>query len=171
MAPPPAAEVTIQFEELRFVCQEAAKDQAEQGERPIAPAVVLPGPERTRVVRLAGFPEDDEERHAFIRQFASDEVEKNLIPCWGFLAEAELADGTDVVVVVYGARRHAPVVSAAPITEGGLGEFLPDEPLDPTAMPFLHPLQHTVDAMASLAEAPTPMDTALRDAPGGNGTA
>jgi hypothetical protein len=32
-------------------------------------------------------------------------------------------------------------------TEGGLDEFLTAEELDPTALPFLHPLQHAVDAL------------------------
>ncbi len=156
----------MQFEELRFVCQEAAKDHAEQGPRPLVPAIVLPGPERTRIVRLPDFPADDEARHAFVQQFAKDEVEKNLVPCWGFLAEANLEDGTDVVVAVYGARRHAPAISAAPIAEdGSLGEFLPDEQLDPTAMPFLHPLQHTVDAMSDVVDAPTPIDGVIQGGP------
>lgn len=126
---------------------------------------MLPGPEKTRIVRLPDFPEEDEARHAFLKQFAVDEVEKNLVPCWGFLAEATMGD-QDVVIAVYGARRHAPAISAAPILDDGLGEFLADEPLDPTAMPFLHPLQHAVDAMASLAEQPTPMDEALGNKPG-----
>lgn len=82
------------------------------------------------------------------------------MPCWGFLAEASLGD-QDVMIAVYGARRHAPVISAAPFEDGVLGEFMTDEPLDPTAMPFLHPLQHAVDAMATLAEQPTPLDDAL----------
>lgn len=160
----------MQFEELRFVCQQAAKDHVEQGERPLAPAVVLPGPERTRIVRLRGFPDDDESRHTLIKQFAKDEVEKNLVPCWGFLAEATMGE-QDVVVAVYGARRHAPVVTAATLQDGELGEFLPEEPLDANAMPFLHPLQHAVDAMATLAEQPTPLDEALGQSRSGLGGA
>lgn len=128
------------------------------------PAIVLPGANRTRVIRLPDFPESDEERHLLLKQFAKDEVEKNLVPCWGFVAEATMGD-QDVVIAIYGARRHAPVISAAPLEADGLGTFLPDEPLDPAAMPFLHPLQHAVDAMATLAETPTPLDEALGAAP------
>ncbi len=51
------------------------------------------------------------------------------------------------MAVAYGARWHAPEVTAAPLTDDGLGEFAPPEELDPTALPFLHPLQHAVDAL------------------------
>jgi hypothetical protein len=160
----------VQFEELRFTCQQAAKDHAAQASRPLAPAVILPGPEKTRIVRLPDFPDEDEDRHELMLDFAKDEVEKNLVPCWGFVAEASL-DDQDVLIVVYGARRNAPTISAAPFLEGGeLGEFMTDEPLDPKAMPFLHPLQHAVDAMATLAEQPTPLDAHLgRDSFGNEG--
>lgn len=160
----------MQFEELRFVCQEAARDLVDQHGLPVPPAIVVPGPEKTRIVRLADFPEDDEARHALLSKFAEDELAKNLVPCWGFIAEATVGD-QDMIVTVYGARRHAPAISAAPVQDDKtLGDFLEDEQLDPTAMPFLHPLQHTVDEMASLAEAPTPMDAAMKrpiDPPGG----
>ncbi len=157
----------MQFEELRFICHEAARDLVEQHGLPVPPAVVLPGPDKTRIVRLGGFPDDDEARHALLSSFAEDELAKNLVPCWGFIAEAKVGD-EDMIITVYGARRHAPAISAAPVTgTNEIGDFLDDEQLDPTAMPFLHPLQHAVDAMASLAEAPTPMDAALgQDATG-----
>ena len=63
------------------------------------------------------------------------------------MAEADVA-GRDGVVAVFGARRHVPHVSAALFTdEGGLDEFVSAEELDPAALPFLHPLQHAVDAL------------------------
>lgn len=145
----------MRFEELHFVCTEAAKDLVTNRERPLPPTMVLPGPERTRLLTLPGFPEDDEARHAYLAQFASDEIEDNLIPCWGFVAEAEDASGHDVVLVVYGARRHPPELTAARLRPSGeLDEFVPPEQLDPTAMPFLHPLQHAVDALPAVEETP-----------------
>jgi hypothetical protein len=140
----------VQFEELRYVCQEAALDLVRTRGRPLPPTVVLPGPERTRLLTLTAFPEDDEDRHAVVAQLAQDEVAADEIPCWGFVAEAEVG-GEDAVVVVFGARRHAPHITASRIDqEGQLAEFLPSEELDPTAMPFLHPLQHAVDALPAL---------------------
>ena len=137
----------MKFEELRFVCEEAAKDVVAKGERPLPPTVVLPGPERTRLLTLPRFPEDDEARHDYLVHLAEDQITGGRVPCWGFVAEAEVS-GRDAVAIVYGARQHAPEVSAAPLTEDGeLGEFVAGEPLDPTAMPFLHPLQHAVDAL------------------------
>lgn len=137
----------MQFEELRYICQEAAVDLVGREERPLTPTVVLPGPERTRLVKLPGFPEDDEARHALVAQLAADEVVPGQVPCWGFVAEAEI-DDDPAVVVVYGARRHQPHLTASRIGEDGqLEEFVPSEELDPTAMPFLHPLQHAVDQL------------------------
>ena len=145
----------MQFEELRFVCQEAAVDIA-QREQPVRPHVVLPGPERTRLLALAGFPDEDEARHELLARLADDELVEGQVPCWGFVSAAELEGGGEVVVVVYGARKHAPHLTAAVVREGGeLDEFLPAEELDPTAMPFLHPLQHAVD---SLPAVDTPTD-------------
>lgn len=137
----------MQFEELRFVCQEAAVDVARR-ESPVRPHVVLPGPERTRVLALPGFPDEDEARHELLANLAADELVAGQVPCWGFLAAAELEAGGDVVVVAYGARKHAPHITAAVVVgDGELDEFLPAEELDPTAMPYLHPLQHAVDAL------------------------
>jgi hypothetical protein len=140
----------VQFEELRYVCQEAAVDVLSRRGRPVPATIVLPGPERTRLVTLPDFPPDDETRHAVLAQLAADEVTPNEIPCWGFVAEAEVS-GEDAVVVAFGARRNAPHVTASRFDEeGGLEEFVPSEPLDPTALPFLHPLQHAVDALTAV---------------------
>ncbi|MEX0592301.1 MAG: hypothetical protein WD358_04940 [Nitriliruptoraceae bacterium] len=141
----------MQFDELKFVCQQAASDLATKRERPLPPTVVLPGPDRTQLVTLPDFPADDESRHAVIAQLALDHVAGPGVPCWGFIAEAE-ASGRDVVVVVFGARRHPPRLTAAAFDDQGLEEFIDDEPLDPTAMPFLHPLQHAVDAMEAVTD-------------------
>lgn len=145
----------MQFEELRFVCQQAAIDLVRNEGRPVPATVVLPGPERTRLVKLPQFPTDDEARHALLASFAEDEITEGQVPAWGFVAEAEAAQGTDVVVVVFGARRHAPHLTASPFTaEGDLEEFVASEELDPTAMPYLHPLQHAVDNLPPLDQGP-----------------
>lgn len=137
----------MQFEELRYICQEAAVDVLASHGRPVPPTIVLPGPERTRLLTLPSFPDDDESRHAVLAQLAADEVTPNQVPCWGFVAEAEVG-GEDAVVVAFGARRNEPHITASRFDdEGALEEFVPSEPLDPTALPFLHPLQHSVDAL------------------------
>lgn len=142
----------MQFEELRFVCQEAAADLLSSRGRPLPPTVVLPGPQRTSLVTLPDLPAEDEARHAVLAQLALDRITADGIPCWGFVAEADLG-GVDGVVVVYGARRHAPHLSGSALTEDGeLAGFVPDEPLDPTALPFLHPLQHAVDALEGVGD-------------------
>lgn len=146
----------MQFEELRYICQEAAIDLVGREERPLPPTVVLPGPERTRLVKLPAFPEDDEQRHALVAQLAADEVTAGQVPCWGFVAEAEVGD-EPAVVVVYGARRHAPHLTASRFDDdGNLEEFVPSEELDATAMPFLHPLQHAVDQLPAVDETSGP---------------
>ena len=137
----------MQFEELRFVCQEAAIDIVDR-HGVARPTVVLPGPEKTRLLALPQFPEDDEARHELLANLAADEIVEGQIPCWGFIAEAELGQGGDVVVAVYGARKHAPHLTAAvKLADGTLDEFLPAEELAPEAMPYLHPLQHAVDQL------------------------
>jgi hypothetical protein len=165
----------LQFEELRYICQEAAIDVLRERGRPVPPTLVLPGSERTRLLTLPRFPEDDEDRHTVLAQVAADELTPNQIPCWGFVCEAEVGDA-DAVVVVFGARRHAPHVTASPFgAEGDLEEFVPSEELDPTALPFLHPLQHAVDALAAVpqddsaggAEARDPLGLTRDDGPGG----
>ena len=142
----------MQFEELRYVCQQAALDLVRQKGRPLPPTVVLPGPERTALVTLPDLPAGDEQRHAVLAQLAHDRITTDQVPCWGFVAEAD-AGGEDVVVVVYGARRHAPRLTASRVAEDGdLEEFVPDQELDPTALPFLHPLQHAVDALPAVGD-------------------
>jgi hypothetical protein len=142
----------VQFEELRYVCQQAALDLVRQQGRPLPPTVVLPGPERTALVTLPDLPATDEDRHTVLAQLAHDRITTDQVPCWGFVAEAD-AGGEDVVVVVYGARRHAPRLTASRFAEDGdLEEFVPDQELDPTALPFLHPLQHAVDALPAVAD-------------------
>lgn len=137
----------MQFEELRYICQEAAVDVLASRGRPVPPTIVLPGPERTRLLTLPSFPDDDEGRHAVLAQLAADEVTPNEVPCWGFVAEAEVGGG-DAVVVAFGARRNEPHITASRFDDDGtLEEFVSSEPLDPTALPFLHPLQHAVDAL------------------------
>ncbi|MFU8839951.1 MAG: hypothetical protein ACNA8R_04435 [Nitriliruptoraceae bacterium] len=156
----------MQFEELRFVCQEAAVDLARTRGRPLPPTVVLPGAQRTRLLTLPELPADDEARHAVLAQLAADHLTAPGVPCWGFIAEAEVG-GADAVVVVYGARRHAPELTGARFdAEGGLEAFAAAEPLDPTALPFLHPLQHAVDALPAAGDVFAAFDP-KRAGPGG----
>lgn len=158
----------MQFEELRFVCQEAAADVLRSRGRPLPATVVLPRSERTRLLTLPDFPEDDEARHTVIAQVALDHVTAEQIPAWGFIAEADV-QGDDAVVVVFGARRHSPHITASGFTpDGELEEFVPDEPLDPTALPFLHPLQHAVDALSGVGDVLGGTDPG-RDDPGSTG--
>ena len=117
-----------------------------QGRRPVPPTIVLPGPERTRLLTLSDFPADDEERHAYLAHLALEQITTGGTPAWGFLVEVEIGE-RDAVAIVYGARKHAPEISAAPLEDDQLGEFVAGEELDPTAMPYLHPLQHAVDAL------------------------
>jgi hypothetical protein len=157
----------VQFEELRYVCQEAALDVLRSRGRPVPATVVLPGPDRTRLITLPGFPDDDELRHAVLAQLALDEVTADRIPCWGFVAEAEVG-GRDALVVAFGARRHAPHLTASAFDEGDLlAEFVPSEELDPSALPFLHPLQHAVDALPAAAAEAAETDVFGRSDEGG----
>jgi hypothetical protein len=142
--------------ELRFICQEAAVDLVRTRDRPLPPTIVLPGPERTVLLNIPDFPDDDEERHAVLAVLAEERITGGGAPAWGFVAEAEIEE-RDAVVVVYGARRHAPHLTAAFFDDDGtLIEFAPDEELDPTAMPFLHPLQHAVDSLPAVDQPPSP---------------
>lgn len=145
----------MRIDELAWVCQEAARDLARREPRPLPPAVVLPAPASTRVVKLADFPPDDAARHRAMDRFAEEEVLATSTPAYGFVAEGELDDGTEVVVVVYGAHDHPPQITAAPVAaDGELGDFAEPEPLDPRAMPFVHPLQHAVDQVNEPPEPP-----------------
>jgi hypothetical protein len=148
----PNREDQVQFDELRYVCQQAALDLVRTKARPLPPTVVLPGPDRTALVTLPDLPPDDEARHAVLAQLAHDRITTDQVPCWGFVAEADVG-GEDAVVVVYGARRHPPHLTASRFApDGDLEEFAPDEELDPTALPFLHPLQHAVDALPAVED-------------------
>ncbi len=151
----------MNLNELRFMCQEAAIKLVADQPRPIPPTVVLPGSPKSRLMTLRDFPEDDEARHAVLAELALDEITAGGVPAWGFVAEADAADGTPIVVAVYGARKHAPEITASTIDadDGHLIEFVEAEVLDPTAMPFLHPLQHAVDALPAVEEAPKPTDS------------
>lgn len=160
----------MQFEELRYICQEAADDLVRTKGRPLPPTVVLPGPERTELLTLPGFPDDDEARHAVLVQLAHDRISAEGIPCWGFVAEAEVGD-EDAVVVIFGARRHPPHLTASRFeTDGSLAGFVPAEHLDPTALPFLHPLQHAVDALPAGGDVFATVDPKRRGGPGAGGT-
>lgn len=130
------------IDQLREVCQEAARNLAARGDVPVS--VVLPLPDATKVITLDAFPEHDDERRAVLSVFAADEVVPRGAPCFGFVAEARV--GTDdVVVVAYGARRRVGQVTAAVRTSEGLGDFGPAEEIAPGALSFLQPLQHAVD--------------------------
>lgn len=158
------------IDELEALVREAAADHVARTARPVTPAVVLPGPSATTVTALDGFPDDDRARFDYLSRLAAERIRPAGVPCYGFIAEATLDTGApskdfvskdvpskdvvseDVVVVVYGARRHRPRIMAAPFVDrGGVGDetldaFTDSEALDPTAMPFLSPLQHAVDA-------------------------
>lgn len=145
----------MRIDELAFVCEEAARDLAARQQRPLPPAVVLPGPQRTRVVTLPDFPADDRGRQALLQALAADEIVATSTPAYGFLAEGELHDGSDVLVIVYGAQGHSARITAAAIgEEGALGEFSEPEPLAPEAMPFLQPLQQAVGSVRQAPPAP-----------------
>jgi hypothetical protein len=136
----------MRVEELEHVCREAARDLAARESRPLPPTVVLPDPRATRLIRIPEFPDGDHARTAALDALAREEISAAQRPAYGFVAEGELDDGTDVVVVVFGAHGVAPRITAAAFEESGaLGAFTPTEPLDPAAMPFLHPLQHAVE--------------------------
>lgn len=134
----------MRFEELRFLCEEAAKDLLKKGQRPVPPTVVLPSGDTTKLLSLPEFPADDQERHQYLAAFARTQIIEHKVPAWGFVVEAEV-DDEDAVVIAFGARRHTPHIAAAQITDDGIGEWTPDEELDPRALPFLHPLQTAVD--------------------------
>ncbi len=142
----------MRIEELELVCREAALNLVQRSPRPIPATVVLPLAEATRVVSMPDFPDDDPARFDVLSRFAQEEMRPVNAPCYGFIAEAvaETHEGapTDVVLIVYGARNHHPKVTAAPLVEGQVGPFADPEDLEPTAFPFLSPVQHAVDAAA-----------------------
>ena len=140
----------MRLEELEVVCQEAARNVVARQERPLRPSVVLPLPEATRVIALPDWPDDEAGRTALLERFAEEVMRPVNAACFGFVAEAVAGEPpTDVVVLVYGARRLGASISATVIEGDEVTEFVPSEPLDPTAMPFLRPLQAAVDAAAA----------------------
>lgn len=155
----------MQFEDLRKLTVAAAMDLVDKalddGDGHIPATIVVPGGASTRLVTLAGFPDEDEARHEYLAEFAIDELSANRVPAWGFVVAAEVND-VDAVVAVYGARKQAPQVTAAPLGPDGLGDFVAPEELDPTALPFLHPLQHVVDSLPAepIDRAAGPLDHA-----------
>ncbi len=131
--------------ELEALCREAARELVARGTRPLPPTVVLPLPQSTRVVALEDFPEDDPARFDVVASFVEEVMRPAGAPAYGFLAEATLADGVDVAVVIYGARRRGRRVTVAAFEDAGLGDFSEAEEADPAAFPFLSPLQHAAD--------------------------
>jgi hypothetical protein len=140
----------MRIEELELVCREAALNLVARTGQPLPATVVLPLPEATQVVSMPDFSDYEEQRLELMTRFADEQMRPRNAPCYGFIAEAVAAgeDGTptDVVVCVYGARNHHPLITAAPIVEGQVGEFAAPESLAPAAMPFLEPVQRAVDA-------------------------
>lgn len=134
--------------ELELVCTEAARTLVARG-RPVPATVVLPLPAATRVVALSAWPDDDPSRFDLLSRFAREEMQPRTAPCFGFVAEAvSEVDGApgEVLLVAFSAHRHRAQVTAAPLDDVAVGDFAPAEELDPTALPFLSPLQHAVDA-------------------------
>jgi hypothetical protein len=140
----------VTLDELRILVEEAASALVERTDRPHPVTVVVPLPSATKVISLDGFPDDDADRHLALSALAAREMVPAGAPCFGFLAEATGAEGEDLLVIVYGARQRGALVTAAVLDEEGLGPFAPAEPLEPTAMPFIQPLQHAVDTAAPL---------------------
>ena len=139
---------------LRILVEQAATELAERATRPYPPTVVLPLEGSTKVISLDGFPDDDAERADALSVLAARQMVPANAACFGFIAEAESADG-DVLLVVYGARQRGAMLTAAMLGEEGLASaFVDAEPLEPTALPFVQPLQHAADT-ASPSEPPS----------------
>lgn len=139
------------LDQLLLVVEEAALHLVRHGTRPYPFTVVVPLEGSTKVMSIAGFPDDDAERSEALSVFAARHLVPANAACFGALAEAIGPRGEDLLMAAYGARRRGSFVTAATLGQGGLGEFATPEPLDPAAMPFLRPLQHAVD----LAEQPS----------------
>jgi hypothetical protein len=136
----------VRIAELELVCTEAARALVDRQGRPVPPTVVLPLPMATKVTSFPDFPDADGLRFDLLSRFAADVMVPAGAPAWGFVAEATAdTDGSDLLVVVYGARLHAPRITAAPLDGTDVGDFAPAEDLDPAAMPFLSPLRHAAD--------------------------
>ena len=140
----------MRVEELEVVCQEAARNLVARSDGALQVSVVLPLPSRTSVTTLPDWPDDEHARAQLLERFAADVAQPNNASCYGFIAEGvasgEDDEPVDVVVVAFGARNNHPRVAAAVLTAEGLEEFTESEPLAPSAMPFLAPLQRAVDA-------------------------
>jgi hypothetical protein len=137
----------VNLDELEALCREAARSLLAREGRPLPAAVVLPLADATKITTLPDLPDDDGGRRALLGRFADDVMRPADAPCYGLIAEG-LAEDVEVVVVVYGARRHHPRVTAAPLDGDEVGDFLPAEELDPAAMPFVAALQQAVEAAA-----------------------
>lgn len=135
----------MRIEELAFVCEEAARDLAQRHGRPVPPAIVLPSPQATRIITLPDFPDDDAARLAVLSHIAQQEILGRSQPAYGFISEAALEDGSEILVLVHGAHSNPPRISGAFLRDGEVGDFSAPEPLHPDAMTFLHPLQHAVE--------------------------
>lgn len=146
-------------EELHAVCIDAASDLLRREGRPLPPAVVLPLPQATRVVSLTDFPDDDPARFDVLHRFADEQMRPVNAPCYGFVSEGAVADEdgpAEVVVVVYGARRQTPRITAAYLDQDTVGQWADPDELAPGAMPFLGPLQHAADAARPPDAMPSP---------------
>lgn len=133
------------IDQLRALIEEAARDLVDRTDRPHPVTVVVPLAGSTKVLSLEGFPDDDGARKDALSVLAAQHIVPANGPCFGFLAEATGPEGEDLLLVVYGARQRGSHLTAAVLDAAGLGEFAPSEGLEPTAMPFLQPLQHAVD--------------------------
>lgn len=136
------------LDQLKLLIGQAAEELAERHDRPLPVTIVVPLEGATRVVSLDAFPDTDGDRKEVLSVFAARHMVPDNAPCFGFLAEATGPDGQDLLVAVYGARRRGSYVMAASLQEG-LSDFTDAEPLEPTAMPYLQPLQHAVDTATS----------------------
>lgn len=132
-------------DQLRMLMQEAAKDLVGRTDRPHPVTVVIPSEESTKVISLEGFPDRDDDRKDALSLIAARQMVPRNAACYGFIAEATGPQGEDLLLVAYGARQRGGQLTAAVIGPQGLGDFAPAEELEPTAMPFLQPLQHAAD--------------------------
>lgn len=136
------------LDQLQLLIEEAARNLVDRTDRPHPVTVVLPLEGSTKVITLDGFPDEDAARHDALSVLAARQMVPVNAACFGFLAEATGPQGQDLLVAVYGARQRGGFVTAAAIVGDALSDFAPAEPLEPTAMPFLQPLQHAVDTAA-----------------------
>ena len=122
------------LDQLRMLVQKAAEDLVERTERPHPVTVVIPLAGSTQIVGLEAFPDDDADREEVLSVVAARRMVPENASCFGFLAEADGPDGEDLVVVAYGARQRGGFLTAAVLdADGRVGEWVPAEPLEPTA--------------------------------------